>query len=405
MLRSTFLFFLIFQIYTQPIFAQNQSLQSIISFGADSKDFLGLQNHSRYSGAGNSKLAIRYELGGLSSKLALNYDETIKSNFDGSYLQYNSGIATYGLGAIDRHWSFSNKTSLILSHNARPVNSIYLKLEDKFETNWLPKNSNWSFEVFNGFTNGSLNNTDSMLLGARAILSPIAGLNFELVQTSQWGGDNYEAGLSALASALFMDTNDSSNSNINKMSGFGFSYLTNKSLISTRIYGQAIGEDEAGNLPSCYAFMAGLEWTNTKIKYPLTIGIETTDTRTKTTTHGNCGPNTFYNNSTYSYTNYGVGLGAEIDTESSSLELFGNSKISQQINIEYSTKLAIINDKNWSSHRLSTNRQSGLLNSIGVSWVKNNFKIDGNIHYQDFFLDKVNIKGGYGVGLSSHITF
>ena len=31
----------------------------------------------------------------------------------------------------------------------------------------------------------------SMLLGCRAILSPVEGLDFELVQTSQWGGKGY----------------------------------------------------------------------------------------------------------------------------------------------------------------------------------------------------------------------
>ena len=35
--------------------------------------------------------------------------------------------------------------------------------------------------------------------------------------------------------------------------GFGVSYLIPSKIIPLRIYGQAIGEDEAGNLPSCFA--------------------------------------------------------------------------------------------------------------------------------------------------------
>ena len=43
-----------------------------------------------------------------------------------------------------------------------------------------------------------------MLLGARVILSPLEGLDFELVQTSQWGGKGYSTGMSALGAALFL---------------------------------------------------------------------------------------------------------------------------------------------------------------------------------------------------------
>ena len=89
------------------------------------------------------------------------------------------------------------------------------------------------------------------------------------------------------------------------MAGFGISYTMPTKEIPLRIYGQAIGEDEAGNLPSCFTYLAGIEWTNTKIKYPTTVSIETIDTRIDKTRNGFCGPNTMYNNSTYDYTNYG----------------------------------------------------------------------------------------------------
>ena len=151
--------------------------------------------------------------------------------------------------------------------------------------------------------------------------------------------------------------------------------------------------------------MAGIEWTNTKIKYPTFIGIEAIDTRTDTSTYGYCGPNTMYNNSTYSYTNYEKTMGTSIDTEGTSLGLYVRSQISQKINIEFTTKSVVINDNNWSGHRLSSNRQSGFINSLGVSWVKNNISFNGDIYHQGFNLDKPNIKSGYGVGFSSSVIF
>jgi hypothetical protein len=399
------LLFIFITFSNHPIFAQKQTLRISTFLAYHSEHFLGLGKSRRSSDKGLSKFNIKYDTVNSESQLALNYDGYNNLTFDGSYLQYSKGIATYGIGKIDRHWSFSNNTSLILSNNARPSESIYLKLENRFGYNWLPSKANWSLEVFNGITEGSLKSNKSMLLGMRAILTPIEGLDFELVQTSQWGGKGYDTGLSALSAALLLDTNNNSNSSINKMAGFGISYLTPNYITPLRIYGQMIGEDEAGNLPSCYAYLAGLEWSNTKIRYPTTIGIEGLDTRIKKTTNGNCGPNTMYNNSVYDYTNYGDTMGTAIDTEGNSIEFFGQSQVSKEINIEYSTKAITINNNNWSDHRLSSNRQSGYLSSIGISWSKNNINFNGNIFYQDFVLDKKNINNGYGIWLSSSVIF
>ena len=43
------------------------------------------------------------------------------------------------------------------------------------------------------------------------------------------------------------------------MAGFGISYSVLLSGHTYRFYGKAIGKDEAGNFPSCYASMTGLE--------------------------------------------------------------------------------------------------------------------------------------------------
>jgi hypothetical protein len=405
MLKFLFLFLFFFVANIQPVFAQKQNVQISSSIAIFSEKFLGLKNEYRSPARPTTKLSIKYDLNNYSSKLALNYNVNEKYTLDGSYLQHVSGILTYGVGAIDRHWSFSENTSLILSQNARPTKSIYLKLQDNFRYNWLPTNANWSLDIFNGTNEGSLNNTKSMLLGARAILSPVKGLDFELVQTSQWGGQGYNNGVSALGAALLMDTNKGKNSNINKMAGFGISYLIPHDKIPLRIYGQAIGEDEAGSLPSCYSYLAGLEWKNARNEYPTAIGIELVDTRIKTTDHGYCGPNTMYNNSIYKYSNYETVMGASIDTEGKSLELFGQFQVSPKFTIQYSTKLVTINDKNWTNHRLSSNRQSGLINSLDVSWQTKNLNFNVHIFDHGIMLDKASLKDSSGIGFSSSIIF
>jgi hypothetical protein len=399
------LIFIFITFNLHPIFAEKQTLLMSTVLAYHSEHFLDLKNSLRSSNKGISKFDIKYNTVNSTSQLTLNYDGNNNFNLDGSNFQYSKGIATYGVGAVERHWSFSDNTSLILSNNARPSKSIYLKLENRFAYNWMPSNANWSFEAFNGFTDGSLNDNKSMLQGLRAILSPVEGLQFELVQTSQWGGKGYSTGISALGATLAFDTNNSSNSNINKMAGLGISYLIPSHIMPLRIYGQAIGEDEAGNLPSCYSYMVGLEWTNTKIKYPIIVNFEIIDTRVDTTSQGYCGPNTMYNNGTYDYTNYGKTMGAAIDSEGTSVGIYLRSQMSQKINIKFTSKSVVINDNNWSGHRLSSNRKSGLINSLGVSWVKDNISFNGNIYNQDFNLNKANIKSGLGVGFSSSILF
>tara|TARA_B110000008_G_C16931102_1_gene548693 strand:+ start:110 stop:1327 length:1218 start_codon:yes stop_codon:yes gene_type:complete len=405
MYKIAILLFLFILINTQPIFAQKQSVQIKTNLSFFSEKLLGQANEFKSSSKSIAKLNLSHDFNNSSSQLSFSFNEDGNYNIDGSYLQHTSGIATFGIGSIDRHWSFSNNTSLILSQNARPLKSIYLKLENKFNYNLLPPEADWSLEVFNGFNDGAVNDTVSMMLGVRAILTPFEGLDLEFVQTSQWGGPGHSTGLSALGSALIFDTNHAPNHNINKMAGFGISYLIPSNTLPLRIYGQAIGEDEAGNLPSCYAYLVGLEWSNLKFKYPITLGLEVLDTRIDETTHGFCGPNTMYNNSHYAYTNYGNTMGTAIDTEGNSQGIYITSQISQNINIELSTKSVVINDNNWAEHRLSSKRQSGFINSLGVSWIKNNISFSGNIYNQGFNLDKANIKNGAGVGFSSSIIF
>jgi len=243
-----------------------------------------------------------------------------------------------------------------------------------------------------------------MLTGARVVISPHENLNFEFLQTAQWGDQNDKL-YSTDIEAFFLDTNKGKNSSVNKMAGFGISYAVPLNENTYRFYSQAIGEDEAGNLPSCYAWMGGLELAAPEMKFPTTVSIEAIDTRTKTTNYGYCGANTMYNNTTYDYINYGTVLGVPIDTEGTSLELFGQSQINENLSVNYSTKFLNINDKNYSQHRLSSQRSLGTLTSLGIYWEKDGLGLSGNIGYQSLILDKADVSNGTIFSLFSSIKF
>ena len=401
-------FFLIFVfatfLNTQPLFSQNDTLNMSVVTAFNSGNVLGVYNNLRAQNKSNVNFNLEYSKRSLSSQLSLNFDDHDKLSFDNSYVNYDKGIANLNIGKVDRIWSFSKKSSLILSSNSRPLEALSLKLENKFNTNRLPSSANWSIELINGSTKNSLNDKNSMLSGARIVISPHENLNFEFLQTAQWGDQNDKL-YSTDIEAFFFDTNEGKNSSVNKMAGFGISYSVPSNENTYRFYSQAIGEDEAGNLPSCYAWMGGLELTAPEMKFPTTISIEAIDTRVKTTKYGYCGSNTMYNNNTYDYINYDTVLGVPIDTEGTSLELFGQSQVNENLGINYSTKFLSINDKDYSQHRLSSKRSLGTISSLGVNWKKDGFNLGGSISYQDLILDKANISNATIFSLFTSVKF
>ena len=390
---------------TKPMFSQNDTLNMSVGTAFNSANVLGVYNSLRTQNKSNVNFNLKYSKRSLSSQLSLNFNDHNKLNFDNSYINYKKGIANLKFGKVERIWSFSRKSSLILSSNSRPLEALSLKLENRFNTNWLPEKANWSVEIINGSTKNSYNGKSSMISGARAVISPFDKLNFEFLQTAQWG-DQYDKIYSIdFDNLLPIETNEGPNSHINKMAGFGLSYLIPSNEKTYRFYSQAIGEDEAGNLPSCYAWMAGLELIAPKMKFPTSLSIEAIDTRVKKSKNGNCGPNFMYNNGTYKYINYDTVLGVPIDTEGTSLELFGQSQVNKNISINYSTKFFSINNKDYSSHRLSSKRSLGTLSSLGIYWKKDGTELGGNISYQNLLLDKANVSNGTLFSLFSSIKF
>ena len=390
---------------TQPLFAQDTNLKMTVGTSINSKNTLGFYNNLRTQNKSIINVNLEYSKRNLSSQFSLNFDDHDKLNYDNSYVNYEKGIANFSIGKVDRIWSFSKKSSIILSSNSRPLDTLSLKLEDGFNTKWLPSIANWSVEIINGSTKNSLNGKNSILSGARVVISPSQKLNFEFLQIGQWGDQNdklYSFNFDALS---FANTNEGPKSNLNKIAGFGISYSMPLNKNTYRFYSQTVGEDESGSLPSCLAWMVGLEMTVQNMKFPTILTIEALDTRVKKSTNGNCGPNTMYNNNTYDYINYDTVLGVPIDTEGTSLEVFGQSQINENLNINYSTKFLSVNNKDYSQHRLSTKRSLGAITTLGIYWGGGNFDIGGSIGYQNIILDKANISNGTIFSLYTSVEF
>lgn len=360
----------------------------------------------KYSEKSHKELAVGFSISNFNARISINNPDK-NTSFDGSLIEYKNGLTQIGFGAIDRNWSFSPTSSLILSHNAQPTKSMYFKSgsDERSDLFWLYPLGPWSIEFFNGVQDINTEPEDPMILGVRGVIEPLNGLKFEILQTSQWGGVGTGENLQTLSSAIFGNTNEGKDKEINRMAGFGFSYRFPEKNNYFRIYGQAIGEDEAGSLPSCFMFLYGAEWTNNIKEYPLTFNLEIVDTRIDHTENMNCGPNTAYRNNTYPYTNRSRGMGASIDSEGNSAEFSTKVEISDTTELNYIIKNIHINDKNNSNHRLSSVRQQGVTNSLNLVWRKNKAVFKLGVSHSGLSLDKVNIKSGANIKLSTKFTF
>ena len=113
---------------TQPLFSQNDALNMSVGTAFNSGNVLGVYNNLRTQNKSNVNFNLEYLKRNLSSQLSLNFDDHDKLNFDNSYVNYKKGIANLSIGKVARIWSFSEKSSLILSSNSRATRSSFFEV-------------------------------------------------------------------------------------------------------------------------------------------------------------------------------------------------------------------------------------------------------------------------------------
>lgn len=386
-------------------FSEPLEIKAWVNFETKEKFIIDNNNEKLLGNSTGIKIKKKYR--DLKSSVSLNFTSRDKIQYDHSYLEFNSNRLLIGIGKINKNWSFSPNSSLILSKNARPYKTIYFNIKDSYlsDRSSLYLSVPWEFEAFNAVLSNSAGPKDTLLFGMRTIIKPTNNFKIELLKTSQWGGEGYSKNLSSFKTAIIGNSNEKEHANINQLAGFGLSYLINKNKTPFRLYAQFIGEDEAGNLPSCYMQLYGTEINLKENKYIKKIGIEYTDTRIEKTKNGFCGPNTAYNNSIYKYTNYDDTLGHPIDTEGRFLSISSSVKISQNTNVDFSIENILVNDASYSNHRLNKSQEKGWGSSLGVNIKLNQISVYSRISYQGFSLDNTNKNKGLNFNLNITRSF
>lgn len=202
----------------------------------------------------------------LQATYAVNPDDGQDLRADGSYVGVAAGNWMIALGQTDRWWGPGWDGSLILSSNARPIPAVSVNrnASEAPDIRWLRWVGTWTTTVLMGQLEHDRDIPDALFFGARFAFRPIESLELGISRTAQWCGEERPCNLATFKNLLI--GNDNSGVGVSKPSQPG-NQLAGADLRWTggphgrryAVYGQMIGEDEAGGTPSKYIGLFGAE--------------------------------------------------------------------------------------------------------------------------------------------------
>ncbi|MDE0769661.1 MAG: capsule assembly Wzi family protein [Opitutaceae bacterium] len=307
---------------------------------------------------------------------------------DGTQMSAHLGNWDLGAGWVDRWWGPGWQSSLILSHNARPSPGVFIRrvTSQPFSAPILKAIGPWKFEAFANQLESDRFIPHAKLLGARFSFKPIPALEIGLSRTAQWGGEGRPQSLATLGNLILGNDNrgdsgidaDASNEPGNQLGGIDWRYSFSAYEQPFAFYGQLIGEDEAGGLPSREIGMIGFEvpviteWQHGR------FFLEFSDTTMRFLRDGIA--NSAYQHSIYKsgYRHYGQPIGSSSDNDSRMLTLGGHHALTNGHSLNWRATSATINwDGDPAGNLLGPNRIETYLANFEYQ-----FPISDNTHFQ-----------------------
>lgn len=242
-----------------------------------------------------AELSLSYAAihGGTAYKLQTTYtgDPADGENvrFDGSYAALLFGNWAAAAGAIDRWWGPSRQNALVLSNNARPVPGIFLQRNNSlpFESPLLSWLGPWSLVMFAGQLESDREISHAKLLGARMSFRPASWLELGGSRAAQWGGDGRPEDSSSFVDVVTGNDNsgdngiNSDNEPSNQIAGIDWRATISGRQVSFEHYGELVGEDNAGIMPSRLIATFGLGAQMPIASNDVRVYLEFTDTQTR----------------------------------------------------------------------------------------------------------------------------
>ena len=212
-------------------------------------------------------------------------------NVEGSYVAGKLWNQWLIAGQMPTYWGPGHDGSLIRGDASRPVYGLTMQRADQsaFESKWLSWIGPWQYQAFAGQLDDYKAVPHAKLLGLRLTARPLPYLELGASRTLQWGGEGRSESWDSLWNAIKGNDNvyDSDEDRSNQIAGFD-ARLNLQSLINAPvgIYGQYVGEDEAGLLPSKKMYLAGVDYSSSYNNMPYQLYAEWADTRTNNDVKG-----------------------------------------------------------------------------------------------------------------------
>lgn len=261
------------------VFGQTDSKYQPQSFGDSSK--------AQYQG--NIELNLGNDNWDAKLHVNLEKDQIDASNDDAnierSYIAGKFWNQWLVAGQIPAWWGPGHEGSLIRGDASRPVYGLTMQraVQNSFETKWLSWIGPWQYQAFAGQLKDYKAIPDTKLLGLRLTAQPLPSLELGASRVLQWGGEGRSESFDTLWNAIKGNDNvyDPEQDRSNQLAGLDFRLNFNSFFgVPLGIYGQAIGEDEAGLLPSRKMYLVGADFSSSLKNMPYNLYIEWADTRT-----------------------------------------------------------------------------------------------------------------------------
>lgn len=290
-------------------------------------------------------------------------------NVEGSYIAGKLWNQWLIAGQIPTYWGPGHEGSLIRGDASRPVYGFTMQRADQkaFENKWLSWIGPWQYQAFSGQLDDYAAIPDAKLLGLRLTAQPLPYLELGASRILQWGGEGRSESWDTLWNAIKGNDNfyDGDLDKSNQIAGLDARLnLQQWFSVPLSLYGQYVGEDEAGLLPAKKMYLAGMDYSSQFNNMPYQVYAEWADTRTNGDTQG-----ISYNHYIYQdgYYQHGFPLGHAMGGDGQMYSIGGDIRFDAMNRLNGRAFVAKVNQSNQSiNHAFLVNDE---LKGIDLTWT------------------------------------
>ncbi|QSE45793.1 capsule assembly Wzi family protein [Acinetobacter johnsonii] len=325
-------------------------------------------------------------------------------NVEGSYLAGKLWNQWLIAGQIPTYWGPGHEGSLIRGDTSRPVYGLTMQRAEQqaFETKWLSWTGPWQYQAFAGQLDDYQAIPDAKLLGFRLTAQPLPYLELGASRILQWGGEGRSESFDSLWNAIKGNDNfdDGALDKSNQIAGFDARLNLNRwSGVPISLYGQYVGEDEAGLLPSKKMYLAGVDYSSQFNNMPFQLYTEWADTRTNRDALGISYEHRNYKDGYYQH---GFPLGHAMGGDGQMLSLGGDIRFDIMNRLNGRVMVAKVNQSNSINNHAFTQKDE--IKALDLTWthyLKQNapLKLNGWVSDSDVYGQDAGVSIGVEIPL------